>query len=73
MQPGMEGWGVEFADNRVAADAVDCVSGAEAWAATWSFGKESDTKETTIASYNGGPTSSLSPWCVKIPEGLGWV
>ena len=51
---GVEEWGVELADDRVAADAVNCVSGAEAAAATWSFGKESDTKETTIASYDGG-------------------
>ena len=35
---GVAGWGVELADDRIAADAVDCVPRADAWAATGSFG-----------------------------------
>ena len=35
---GVEGWSVEPADDRIAADAVDCVPRADAWAATGSFG-----------------------------------
>ena len=35
---GVERWSVEPADGRIAADAVDCVPRADAWAASGSFG-----------------------------------
>ena len=35
---GVEGWSIEPADDRIAADAVDCVPRADAWAASGSFG-----------------------------------
>ena len=35
---GVEGWSIEPADDRIAADAVDCVPRADVWAATGSFG-----------------------------------
>ena len=51
---GEGGWGKESDGDRVAADAVDCVSRAYAGAASESFGEQSDAKEATIAGNNRG-------------------
>ena len=51
---GEGGWGKESAGDRVAAYAVDCVSRSYTGAATETFGYQSDAKEATIASNNGG-------------------